>query len=292
MNKLSGKIKSFFSLVRFSHTIFAMPFAIFGFALGVHDNDSGFDLKIFLLIVLCMVLARNAAMAFNRFADKKIDSMNPRTAGREIPAGVISARAALIFVIINSVFFIIASGFINRLTLFLSPVALIVILGYSLTKRFTAYSHLFLGLALSLAPVGAYISVTGNFHLVPVITGLMVLTWVSGFDIIYSQQDSEFDNEHSLHSIPSRFGTRGSSVISVILHIVSIGLSVLIGLLLDAGLIYYSGTAVYGILLAIEHIVARPGDSRSINMAFATINSYAGVTYVLFALADLFVVKG
>ena len=288
MNKASKRIKDFLSLVKFSHTIFAMPFALLGFALGIYDHGRVFDLKIFLLIILCMVLARNAAMAFNRFADKNIDRLNPRTAGREIPAGIISARSALLFVIINSVLFVVAAGFINRLTLFLSPVALIVILGYSLTKRFTAYSHLFLGLALALAPVGAYISVTGSFNIVPVLVGFMVLAWVGGFDIIYSQQDADFDSENKLHSIPSSFGQKGASVISIILHLLSTITAVIIGLQLEAGLIYYAGVLIFGILLVIEHIVARPGDSDSINMAFATINSYAGIAFVAFAFTDLY----
>ncbi len=290
MNKSSGRIRSFFSLVKFSHTIFAMPFALFGFALGIFDNNKEFDLRVLLLIILCMVLARNAAMAFNRYADKNIDKLNPRTAGREIPAGVISARAALIFVIINSILFIVTSGFINRLTLFLSPVALIVILGYSLTKRFTAYSHIFLGLALALAPVGSYISVTGRFEMVPILVGILVLTWVGGFDIIYSQQDAEFDSGNKLHSIPSRFGNKWASAISSFLHFLSALTAIIIGLLLDAGIVYYSGVVIFGSLLAIEHIVARPGDNRSINMAFATINSYAGIAFVAFAIADMFIV--
>jgi 4-hydroxybenzoate polyprenyltransferase len=288
MNKAYEGVKSFFSLVKFSHTIFAMPFALYGFALGIYDNNKVFNIRVLLLVIICMVLARNAAMAFNRFADKKIDRLNPRTAKREIPAGVISARAALIFVIINSVLFIIAAGFINRLTLFLSPVALLVVLGYSLTKRFTPYSHLFLGLALALAPVGAYISVTGSFEIVPVLIGLMVLTWVGGFDIIYAQQDAEFDSENKLHSIPSRFGNKSASVISSILHLLSILTAGIVGLITNAGIIYFAGTAIFAVLLLIEHIIARPGDSKSINMAFATLNSYAGLVFVLFAEADMY----
>jgi len=290
MNKLTGRIKSFFSLVKFSHTIFAMPFALFGFALGIYDNNKIFDLRVLLLIILCMVLARNAAMAFNRFADKNIDRLNPRTAQREIPAGIVSARAALIFVIINSILFIITTGFINKLTLFLSPVALIIILGYSLTKRFTAYSHIFLGLSLALAPVGSYISVTGKFEVVPILVGLIVLTWVGGFDIIYSQQDAEFDSDNKLYSIPSRFGNKGASIISLFLHILSIATAIATGFLLNSGIVYYTGVLIFAALLAIEHIVARPGDKQNINMAFATINSYAGMTFVAFAIADIFIV--
>lgn len=288
MAKVSGRIKDFLSLVKFSHTIFAMPFALYGFALGIFENGREFNLRILLLIILCMVLARNAAMAFNRYVDKRFDKLNPRTASREIPAGVISSKSALIFIIINAILFIVAAGFINRLTLFLAPLALIVILGYSMTKRFTSYSHLFLGLALALAPVGAYISITGEFHIVPILVGFMVMTWVGGFDIIYSLQDAEFDSENSLYSIPSRFGRKGASVFSKVLHILSAITGLFIGIQIDAGLIYYIGLIVFAGLLTLEHIVARPGDSDSINMAFATINSYAGICFVLFAFLDLY----
>jgi len=288
MNMLLKKIKDYGSMVKFSHTIFAMPFALYGFFLGEKHSSTGFELLLLILIILCMVFARNAAMAFNRYADKNIDSLNPRTAKREIPAGVISSRSALIFIIINCILFIVAAGFINRLTLWLSPLALLVILGYSLTKRFTSYSHLFLGLALGLAPVGAYISITGAFSFFPILIGLQVLTWVGGFDIIYSLQDAAFDRDNSLHSIPSRFGAKGAAVISGLLHISSVVVAVSFGLLAESGILYFTGTAIFAILLLVEHIIARPGDSKSINMAFATINSYAGLSFVAFAIADLY----
>lgn len=288
MNKVIRNIKNYGSMIKFSHTIFAMPFALYGFFLGENSTKPGFDYLILILIILCMIFARNAAMAFNRYADKRIDSLNPRTAGREIPAGLISSRSTLIFVIINSLLFIVASGFINKLTLSLSPVALLVILGYSFTKRFTSYSHLFLGLALALAPVGAYISITGTFHILPVMVGLQVLTWVGGFDIIYSLQDADFDKENKLHSIPSHYGIRGASVISRILHLLSLIIAITGGLIGDAGLFYFIGTGAFGLLLLWEHLIARPGDSKSINMAFATINSYAGLAFVAFAIADLY----
>ncbi len=288
MNKVFGRIKNYGSMVKFSHTIFAMPFALYGFFLGLTRTNHKSDYLVLLLIILCMVFARNAAMAFNRFADKNIDILNPRTAQREIPAGVISSRSALVFVIINSVLFIVAAGFINRLTLFLSPLALIVILGYSLTKRFTSYSHLFLGLALALAPVGAYISITGAFNIIPILVGFQVLTWVGGFDIIYSLQDAEFDKDNNLHSIPGKFGNSGASVISKLLHLLSMLIAITVGILGNAGLFYFVGTAIFGLLLLWEQIVAKPGDNLSINMAFATINSYAGLCFVVFAIADLY----
>ena len=276
-------------MIKFSHTIFAMPFALFGYFIGLSSIAFQFELRIILLIILCMVLARNAAMAFNRYIDKGFDKSNPRTATREIPSGVISPGAALIFIIINAILFIVASGFINPLTLILSPVALIVILGYSLTKRFTSYSHIFLGLALGLAPIGAYISVTGSFNIIPILTGLQVLAWVGGFDIIYSLQDEDFDRDNNLHSIPSRFGGSGAIIISRTLHILSICFALVAGLLADFGIIYFIGCVIFGVLLVWEHIVARQGDKNSINMAFATVNSYAGVAFVACAIADILI---
>ncbi|MEE4116104.1 MAG: UbiA-like polyprenyltransferase [Marinilabiliaceae bacterium] len=289
MNSFIKRARVYGSMVKFSHTIFAMPFALYGFFMGLVKNEFRFEALVFVLILLCMVFARNAAMAFNRYADKRFDELNPRTSGRELPAGTIKPGAALVFVIINSVLFIIAAGFINTLTLILSPVALAVILGYSLTKRFTAYSHIFLGLALGLAPVGAYISVTGYFSLIPVLTGLQVLAWVGGFDIIYSLQDTDFDRDNKLHSIPSRFGRKGARVFSGLLHLVSFIIAFTAGLISGSGLFYYIGTIIFGLLLTWEQYIARPGDTKSINMAFATINSYAGVVFVAFAIADLLI---
>jgi 4-hydroxybenzoate polyprenyltransferase len=169
MNSFIGKAQTWLSFVKFSHTVFAMPFALIGFSLAVSDDSHHFSIKLFLLIILCMIFARNAAMGFNRLADKKFDALNPRTASRELPAGKIKSSYAAIFIATNIVLFIITTYFINPLTLILSPVALIIVLGYSLTKRITILCHFILGLGLSLAPIGAYISVTGKFNLLPVI---------------------------------------------------------------------------------------------------------------------------
>jgi len=203
MKKLLGRTNDYLSLIRFSHTVFAMPFALAGYFIGATEPGYGFSLRTFLLVIACMVFARSAAMAFNRWADFRFDALNPRTAVREIPSGKIARHQALIFVIVSSLLFIAASGFLNWLTLILSPVALLVVLGYSYTKRFTPLCHLVLGLGLSLAPIGAYIAVTGSFALLPLIYSFIVLTWVSGFDIIYSLQDDQFDRETGLYSIPA-----------------------------------------------------------------------------------------
>ena len=207
-------IRDYFSLVKFSHTVFALPFALIGFSLAVTYSGFEINLRLLLLVILCMIFARNTAMGFNRLVDKKFDGLNPRTSRREIPSGIISPGAATIFVIVNAVLFIVSSGFINRLTLILSPVALLVIMGYSLTKRFTSLCHFVLGLGLSLAPIGAYISVTGKFSLLPVLYSFIVLTWVSGFDIIYALQDDDFDKSNKLHSLPSAAGRKNALRIS------------------------------------------------------------------------------
>jgi 4-hydroxybenzoate polyprenyltransferase len=288
LKKGNGKIRDYLSLVKFSHTVFAMPFALLGYFTAVKGDNYGFSGRILLLVLLCMVFARNAAMGFNRYADKRIDSINPRTSDREIPAGIISPRSALWFVIVNSILFIAASGLINRLTLFLSPVALALILGYSLTKRFTSLSHLFLGLSLSLSPVGASIAVSGKFALVPVIYGLVVLSWVSGFDIIYSLQDARFDRQNRLHSIPAAFGEKKALLISIILHFLSVIFVTTAGILSDAGIIYYTGLAIFSTILVSEHIIVRPGKTERINLAFATFNSMAGIIFSALAIISLY----
>ena len=289
MVKLTKRAGEYFSLVKFSHTIFAMPFALLGFFTAAAGGNSPFSLKLFLLVILCMVFARNAAMAFNRYADKHIDGLNPRTAIREIPKGIISPKSALIFVIANSVLFIIAAGFINNLTFFLSPVALAVVLGYSVTKRFTALSHFFLGLGLSLAPVGAYISVTGSFSLIPLLYSMVVLTWVGGFDIIYSLQDITFDITNKLFSIPAKTGVKMAIVISSLLHTLSIAFVTATGIINDSGIFYWSGAIAFSALLVWEHILIKPNDTSRINMAFGTINSLAGVIFSSLAIVDLYI---
>jgi len=288
MNSLLSSVKSYFSLVKFSHTVFAMPFALIGFSLAVSEGDQRFSLRLLLLIILCMIFARNAAMGFNRLADKRFDAKNPRTKNREIPAGIISIKAAGAFVIINSVLFIITTGFINRLTLFLSPVALIIILGYSLTKRITSLCHFILGLGLSLAPIGAYISVTGAFALTPVIYSLIVLTWVSGFDIIYALQDDEFDRSNQLHSLPSATGRKRALVISVIAHIITFLLVITAGFTGDGGLLFWTGAAVFTALLLYQHFIVKHNDLSRVTQAFGTTNGIASILFAIFVITDLF----
>lgn len=289
MKQVKISLSRYFSFVKFSHTVFALPFAISGYFLAISREEYSFSLRILLLVVLCMVFARNAAMGFNRYADEKFDAMNPRTASREIPAGIISKKSALIFVVINSILFIISAGMINRLTLILSPVALFIILGYSLTKRFTVLCHFILGLSLSLAPTGAYISVTGRFDLLPVIYSFIVLTWVSGFDIIYSLQDDEFDRSMNLHSIPALTGRKKGLLISMILHVLTILFVIAAGIVGRSGIIFWAGATIFILLLIYQHVIVRPHDISRVNLAFATTNGIASIIFAIFVITDLFV---
>jgi 4-hydroxybenzoate polyprenyltransferase len=266
-----------------------MPFAMTGFALAVSGTGNSFSIRLLILIILCMIFARNAAMGFNRLADRKFDSLNPRTDKREIPSGKISTSAAAIFVIINSVLFIISAGLINRLTLLLSPVALLIILGYSLTKRITYLCHFILGLGLSLAPIGAYISVTGTFNIVPIIYSFIVLTWVSGFDIIYALQDEEFDRDHNLQSIPSYSGKKRALTISVIIHFITFILVVTAGFAGNANILYWLGALLFTGLLIWQHLLVKPDDLSRVTLAFQTTNGIASILYALFVIMDMII---
>jgi len=287
MKQVKTTLSRYFSFVKFSHTVFALPFAITGYFLAISLEEYDFSLRILILVVLCMVFARNAAMGFNRYADAVYDAMNPRTSSRELPAGKISRKSALAFVIVNSVLFIVSAGFINHLTLILSPVALAVILGYSLTKRFTVLCHFILGLGLSLAPVGAYISVTGRFDLLPLIFSAIVLTWVSGFDIIYSLQDDEFDRQANLYSIPSVTGRKKALLISGLLHMLTILFVIYAGIFSKGGYLYWTGSAIFIVLLVYQHIIVKPDDISRVNIAFATTNGIASILYAIFVIAGL-----
>jgi 4-hydroxybenzoate polyprenyltransferase len=287
MISLFKSVKNYFSLVRFSHTVFAMPFALIGFSLAVFRDDVDFDISLLFLIILCMIFARNAAMGFNRLADRKYDALNPRTINREIPSGVIGTRAAAAFIIVNAILFIVTTAFINRLTLYLSPVALLVILGYSLTKRITSLCHFILGLGLSLAPIGAYISLTGTFRILPLIYSLIVLTWVSGFDIIYALQDDEFDKSNQLHSLPSAAGKQNALVISNIVHFITFILVFSAGYFGKGGLLFWSGAAVFSALLIYQHRIVKFNDLSRITLAFGTTNGIASILFAVFVILDL-----
>ncbi len=282
-------MKNYLSLIKFSHTVFALPFALIGFFLAVKQAQEPVDWKLFLLVLICMVSARSAAMAFNRYLDKDIDSKNPRTKTREIPTGIISSYNALLFVIISSAVFITAAFFINWICFLLSPLALLVILGYSYTKRFTSLSHFVLGLGLSLAPIGAYLAVTAHFALIPVLISIAVLTWVGGFDIIYSLQDDEFDRSENLFSIPAQFGRKNSLRFSLMVHLLTNVILVIVGIAGGFGWLYWAGFVIFIALLIYQHSIISPDDLSKVNVAFGTTNGVASILFAGFVLLDLFV---
>ena len=282
-------MKNYLSLIKFSHTIFALPFAIVGFFLAMRNTNASFDLTLFLLMLACMVTARSAAMAFNRYIDRDIDVQNPRTKSREIPAGIINANTALFYVILNSLLFISFTYFINSICFYLSPVALLVILAYSYTKRFTALCHFVLGLGLSLAPIGAYLVITGEFALTPVLFSLAVLTWVSGFDIIYSLQDEEFDKSLSLHSIPSALGKEGALKLSTLIHVLTALFVILPGVVDSFSWFYWIGVLVFCSMLIYQHLLVKPNDLSKVNLAFMTTNGIASIFFAAFFLLDFFI---
>jgi 4-hydroxybenzoate polyprenyltransferase len=287
-------MKQYLSLVKFSHSIFALPFAFIGFVLGYqqikNDNDLNITfwlIKLFLVLV-CMLTARNAAMAFNRYIDRKFDEKNPRTAIREIPAGIISPRNAMLFVMLNCLIFIIATYNINTLCFYLSFVALSVVLGYSLTKRFTFLCHLVLGIGLALAPIGAYLAVVGKFNILPLLFSFAVLFWVAGFDVIYALQDEYFDKENNLYSIPSYFGQQQSKWISRGLHVFSFAILCVAGIYGNFHIFYWIGILIFAALLLYQHsLIVRFGLQR-INLAFFTTNGVASVVFAILTILDIF----
>jgi len=303
-------VKNYLSLVKFSHTIFAMPFALIGFFLGARRGVADWivgqygdynpspwifnnDLKplwvLLILIILCMIFARSAAMAFNRYLDRNFDARNPRTAIREIPSGIVSANNALVFTVISSFLFITTCYLINRICFFLSPLALLVVLGYSYTKRFTAFCHLILGVGLSLAPIGAYLAVTGHFSLLPILFSSAVIFWVSGFDIIYALQDEEFDKAQKLYSMPASVGKVRALKISELLHFLSAACIIFAGWYGRFGWVYWIGTAVFIGMLIYQHSIVKPNDLKRVDLAFMTSNGIASVVFAAFVITDLFI---
>lgn len=286
-----------------------MPFALIGFFLGLKQISitqwslnstigwskpyvSKQDILIkFLLVLLCMVFARSAAMAFNRWLDKNFDALNPRTAIREIPSGIISSTNAMAFVIVSSLAFIVCCYFINMLCFWLSFVALFVIFFYSYTKRFTPLCHLVLGLGLSLAPIGAYLAVIGKFDLLPILFSFTVLFWVSGFDIIYALQDEDFDIKNNLFSIPAALGKAKALRVSEVLHFLSLACVISAGFYGHFGWLYWIGVAVFAGMLFYQHSIVKPNDLSKINLAFMTANGIASVIFCIFVLLDLFLIK-
>ncbi len=287
-------MKAYLSLVKFAHTVFALPFALLAFFLGMETKGGPFEWKLLGLIILCMVFARSAAMAFNRYIDRGFDAQNKRTVVREIPAGVINPGAALRFVLLMSGAFIFTTWWINPLCFYLSPVALLVILGYSYTKRFTWLCHFVLGIGLGLAPVGAYIAVTGEFHLLPILYGIMVMLWVSGFDIVYALQDEDFDRAHKLHSVPGRFGKSTANNISIALHILCAVLLLYITIFQSQvfstfQFLHWIGAIGFIGLLYWQHRLIKVHDLSKINQAFFETNGIASILFGSTVILDMLI---
>jgi 4-hydroxybenzoate polyprenyltransferase len=276
-------------LVKFEHTVFALPFALIGFFLAVNQGTGLLSLSLLIKVVACMVFARNAAMGFNRYLDRTFDAANPRTAMREIPAGVVSPRKALIFVVVNTLLFVATSWLINELCFYLSPVALLIILGYSYTKRITPLCHFILSAGLALAPIGAYLAVKGQFAVAPLLFSVVVFFWASGFDIIYACQDVDFDKTYNLNSIPVILGIKKALQLSLFVHMITVAFVVLAGIVLHSGWLYWAGATVFTALLTYQHMIIRPDDLRRVNLAFGTTNGIASVIFAAFVIASFYI---
>lgn len=283
-------MKKYLSLIKFSHTIFAMPFALLGFTLA--SQKYGFSIEKLIYVILCMIFARSAAMAFNRYLDRDIDKVNPRTLIREIPSGIIKSKNALIFTYISALLFILSSYMLNNLCFVLSPIALLVILGYSYTKRFTSLCHIVLGIGLGLAPIGAYIAVSGSFHLIPVLIGLAVLCWVAGFDIIYALQDEEFDKSNGLFSIPASIGKKNALFVSTFLHVICMillfwSIRLIQSEYPSSGVMLWISFGIFTFLLWYQHTLVSSTNLSKVNMAFFTTNGIASLLFGLLSIIDL-----
>jgi len=269
----------YLKLVKFSHTIFSLPFALTGFLFAI---DSGYTMPqplVIVWIVLALVAARTAAMAFNRWTDYRMDARNPRTKNREIPTGIIKPAQALMLTIVSAVAFIILAGLINEICLWLSPVALLVILGYSYTKRFTALAHLVLGIGLGIAPAATFIAATGTFDSGLLLLCFGVMLWTAGFDIIYALQDVEFDRSEKLHSIPAAIGYKNSLLLSAAFHAISVTLIFLFWLYFYGNNISLTGVVLFSLMLVYQHVEVHRHGLKKINLAFGTMNGVASLVY-------------
>ena len=278
------KIKIILNMIKFEHTIFALPFAFTGAVLAVDGLPSG---RTVFWIVIAMVGARSAAMGFNRLVDRKIDAQNPRTKTRALPMGLVTPAQVTVFTVVSSALLVVAAYELNPLAFSLSPLALAIVFFYSYTKRFTFLSHAFLGLSLALAPIGAWIAVTGRLDPPALMLGGAVLFWLIGFDTLYALQDVEFDINAGLHSIPRRFGVRNALCISRASHLVTIAMLAWLSVLLPLGCLYMTGVVIAAALLVYEHALVKENDLSRLNMAFFNMNWYLSVTVFIFTLLEV-----
>lgn len=285
MIQLWTRTRMTLDMIKFEHTIFALPFALISMLLASKPALLPSGATIFWILV-AMVGARSAAMSFNRLADAKIDSENPRTASRHIPSGLLDKGYVWGFFVISILLFEVAAWQLNRICFLLSPVALAAVLGYSYTKRFTALCHLILGFAIGIAPIGAWLAVRGELHPIPLLIGAIVMLWIGGFDIIYALQDYEFDRKSSLHSLPKWVGKGNALLISRIMHLLMLGLLIGLGVVANLHLPYYIGVAITAVLIVYEQSLVKPTDLSRVNLAFFTLNGWIGVCLFFAVLAD------
>ena len=285
-------MKSFFAFIRMiklEHTIFSLPFAFVGMFLAAKGLPS---IKTIIWVTIAMIGARSAAMGLNRYVDAEIDARNPRTANREIPAGNISKKNTMLYTVISLAVYFFSTYMMNKLALILSPIPILIFILYSYTKRFTNMCHIVLGLALGLAPIGAWVAVTGSIDTPPFILCFAILAWVAGFDISYAIQDIDFDRDEGLYSIPKAVGVRGSLIIARILHIIAFALFVsLMAFSNELGYIYLAGVLISGAFMAYEHTLISYKDLSKLNIAFFNMNAYISLTIMIFSLADILVIK-
>jgi len=284
MDSAFNKTKVFLNMIRFEHTIFALPFAFVGALLVEKQIPAGSDI---IWITLAMVGARTAAMSLNRIVDRQIDAQNPRTAGRALPRGLLSAREVWFYTLLSFALLLFAAHKLSPLAFILSPIAVAVLSLYSFTKRFTWTCHLFLGLALGLAPVGAWVAIANRVELAPVVLGLGVLFWVAGFDIIYACDDFNFDREYGIHSVPARFGIAKALTFSTILHVLAPGLFLATGLMLQMGILYFVGLTIAVSLLWYQHRLISPQDLSRAGVAFFNLNGLLSVVMFSFTVLDI-----
>ena len=277
------RLQTYASFVRFSHSVFALPFALTGALLALRHETDWTDASIawrIIWIVVAMLAARSAAMGFNRIADARHDALNPRTASRELPRRAMSRREAIVFVALAAIVFVFAAYQLGWVCFVLSPVALAIVFWYSLAKRYTSYTQLFLGLAMAVAPVGGWLAAGGRGGWEPWLLGLAIGTWVGGFDVLYACQDLEFDRAHGLRSIPVRFGVARSLLISRIMHVVAVLCLAGLGVLADLGSIYFGGVIGVAMLLVYEQSLVREDDLSQVKRAF-DLNGYVGILYLV-----------
>jgi 4-hydroxybenzoate polyprenyltransferase len=284
MKKTLSKIKQTLEMIQFSHSIFALPFALATLFFATNGKP---QIKELGLIIICMVLARNVAMAFNRLVDAKLDAKNPRTSNRHLPQKILTKNFVIAFIIINILLFILASSLFNELTFYLSPLALIIICFYSLTKRFTNFTQLFLGIALGISPLATWIAIKGELGLFPTLISLGVFFWVAGFDLIYATQDYDHDKKHQIKSMVAKFGIRKSLSISKLFHFISIVCFYTLGIIFDLSIVYFITISIMGIFLFYEQSLVKPDDLSRLNKAFFTINSFVGIIFLIGSFLEI-----